>query len=176
NEFIFLSLYFYHNITINKKKNILVICISAFLIFCFVDSILYGFQQKNSGFGPLVVECLFFLIIILYYFYERMKFVIPTPIYKLSSFWISVAFLIYFSGTFLLFLASNSSMVHDENFVKNYNIIYGSVAILKNLLIVGGIFVHRFAKKDDLFETISPDIDLDSFQPFSQSTNLPGRK
>ena len=175
NEFIFLSIYFYHNITLPRKNTILLICISAFLLFCVVDYLYFGTKGINLAFGPLAIECLFFLLVILYYFYQRMKFVALIPIYKLSSFWISVAFLIYFSGTFLLFLAS-ISMVHDDNFSIQYNVLYGTVAILKNLLIVVGLFVHRFSKKDDLFETIQPGIDLDSFQPFDHNTNLPNRK
>ncbi|MEO6547355.1 MAG: hypothetical protein ABIN94_05125, partial [Ferruginibacter sp.] len=149
---------------------------SLFLIFCLLDYLFYGTQGTTPGSGPLVVECLFFLVVILYYFYEKMKFVASTPIYKSASFWLALAFLIYFSGTFLLFLASGSSMVHDQNFIRNYNIIYGTVAVVKNLLIAVGIIVHRFSKKDAQIDLLTANLDLDSLQSLNQNTNLSGRK
>ena len=153
----------------------LIFSIPVFLVFCIWDYVFYSVQGTKTRFGPLAIESLFFLLIIVYYFYEKMKFIASNPIYKLASFWILVAFLIYFSGTFLLFLSS-ISMFNDKNFIKQYNIIYGSIDILKNILLLGGLFIHRFIKVDAGYEALKPDVDLDSFHPIDKNRNLTNPK
>ena len=175
NEFIFLTIYLYKNIVSIKKRKLLIASIPIFLIFCIFDYIYYKNKGSNSKFGPLTVESLFFLIVIVYYFYEKMKFIISSPIYKSSSFWISVAFLVYFSGTFLLFLTS-ISMINDKVFLKQYNIIYGSIDILKNFILVIALLINKFSKIDSSTYSIKPNVDLDLFQPFNENPNLFSQK
>ncbi len=163
-EFIFIGLYYYNNIVLRYKKPILVVSIISFLVFSIIDFAIN--QNIKSHFIPLAIECLFFIIVIVYFFYEKMKYIITVPIYKLSSFWISVAFLINFSGTFFLFVSS-ISMIDVPGFRDQYKIIYGSVTIIKNILLCFGIFVNKSNEGPQNNEVIQPNVDLETFNPFT---------
>ena len=62
-------------------------------------------------------------------------------------FWFAVAFLINFSGNFLLFVYSETSK-KDPDFNTNYTIIYSTVTILKNLLLCLAITMKEYPNKN----------------------------
>lgn len=168
-EFFFLSRYYYINYTYKNKLNLFIISNLIFTVVALTD--LFINPGKKSFYLPLAFECLFFVLIILYYFYEMMKFIESTPIYRLPSFWISIAFLVYFSGTFFLYL-SYYSVLNDPEFRKQYQIIYGSVAIIKNILLSIGVFVYKNISTFDRNSAIHPNVDLENFNPLSNNSNL----
>lgn len=159
-EFILLSLFYYQCITSKLKKYFFPLAIISFLILSYWD-----FTTSKPGefnFILLVTECLFFLIIIVYFFYEKLKYNFSVPIYYSPEFWVSVAFLIYFSGNFFLFLFSRP-MFNDANFKIHYTLIYSTVTIIKNIFLCTAIVVNKDMvnyqkKRRKLFN-----IDLDSF-------------
>ncbi|MES2430867.1 MAG: hypothetical protein V4556_08005 [Bacteroidota bacterium] len=116
------------------------------------------------SFYPQLVECIVFLFIIMFVFYEKMKIDLSIPIYQLPVFWISIGFLIYFSGNFFLFLYSKNSIQNDD-FKVLYHIIYGTVTIIKNMLICIGIYLTRYIKKPINQSDEFIDLDLDPFNP-----------
>ena len=126
---------------------------------------------NNFTFIPLVIECLYFLLVIVYFFYNKIQNDLNTSIYFQPVFWISVGFLIYFSGNFFLFLFSRS-MINDPEFRIQYTIIYDSVTIIKNIFICTAIIVH--AKNDDQLGNSNKNIniDLDTAYPLIKNTNL----
>jgi multisubunit Na+/H+ antiporter MnhB subunit len=115
----------------NVKKAALfsVICFS---ILCISD---YIFSQTPSiAFIPLLTECSFFIVLIIYFFFEKIKQDANEPLFNTFIFWFAVAFLINFSGNFLLFVYSETS-IKDIDYKTNYTIIYSTVTILKNILL-----------------------------------------
>ena len=70
---------------------------------------------------------------------------VEEPIYQRSIFWVSVAFIINFSGNFFLFLYSKNSF-NDEVFQRQYTIIYSSVTILKNILLCISLLINENRK------------------------------
>lgn len=90
------------------------------------------------------------------------------PIYTKAIFWISVAFIINFSGNFFLFLYSKSSY-NDEAFKTQYTIIYTSVTIFKNLLLCISIFIKDQNETSTSANFI--DVDLDSFHHIKNHHN-----
>jgi hypothetical protein len=55
-------------------------------------------------------------------------------IYASINFWIIISFLIYLSGTFFLYIYSESR-INDKTFIKEYIIINSSFIILKGILL-----------------------------------------
>lgn len=160
-EFTLLCFFFSLNIKRYTLSRYLPILVLPFSFFCIYDYLTA--PQPGFAFLPLVIECLFFLIVITYIFYEKMKFSIEEPIFVTSLFWIAVGFIVYFSGNFFLFLYSRSSY-NDEAFKIQYGIIYSSVTILKNILLCIGVT----RKKERVIKNINSSFDshIDPFSPF----------
>ncbi len=143
-----------------KIKYTLIFSTIIFIAFCF-----YNYTQnlhKEFDFMPLVVECLFFTFFILYYFYDVMQNSFKVPLFQLSSFWISVAFLIYFSGNFFLFLFTKS-MEHEPNFEMQYTLIYSTMTIVKNILLCIGVIVNNNNTLKIDSDTIPVNLAFDDF-------------
>jgi len=160
-EYTLLSYFFSLYISNKIVKKVLRFSPIPFIIFCVYDFI----QAKEStlAFLPLIFEYLVLLIFIIYFFFEVMQATVVEPIYYKSIFWISVAFIINFSGNFFLFLYSNISF-NDEIFRTHFTIIYSSVTILKNILLCIGVSRKESEKIENSME-LGPD--FDSFQYFN---------
>ncbi|MEX0635297.1 MAG: hypothetical protein WD135_00910 [Ferruginibacter sp.] len=63
------------------------------------------------------------------------------PLYQTISFWICVAFFLYFSGTFFFFLLSQSSL--DPQFKNQMKLIYGLVVLSKNIILSLSLFANE---------------------------------
>lgn len=151
-----------------KSKQFIVLSICLYLIYWIYN--FYTSKFSEFDFMPLVVECLFFTLLIVYYFYDVMQRNATIPLYQLPGFWISVAFLIYFSGNFFLFLYSKS-MMNQPGFNNQYTIIYSSITILKNILLCIGLIVNKNLAATPKPSIVPRDLNLDSFQPFNKSIN-----
>lgn len=168
-EFTFLC-FFYNSCLVNKcRKVVAVVAVSLFLLYSAYD--FYISKPDEFTFIPLVIECLFFLLIIIFYFYEKIKYSIATPIYYSPDFWISVAFLIYFSGNFFLFLFSKS-MYKNPNFKTEFTIIYGTITIIKNIFLCIAIFVNANSIQQQNKNNRPIDVDLGSFNPLTNKPNF----
>ena len=168
-EFSFLSLFYNYTIVNKLKKTFFLFCVTAFILYSF-----YDYSKSKAGqfsFIPLVIECLFFLLVIIYFFYEKIKYNVSASLYYYPDFWISVGFLIYFSGNFFLFLFSKS-MFNDPDFRFQYTIIYGFVTIIKNVFICMAIVVNANIEDQASKANKIIDIDLGTFNPLTKSTNL----
>lgn len=58
-------------------------------------------------------------------------------------------------------------MINDPVFRKQYQVIYGSVTIIKNILLIIGIWVHHNNDADIQIAQIQPNVDLETFNPFT---------
>jgi hypothetical protein len=165
-EFIFLSIFFYYSLSNKYRKWIFIIWSIIFFSYS-----IYDYNISKSGyfsFIPLVIECLFFLVVIVNFFYEKIQYSISAPIYNSPVFWISVAFLIYFSGNFFLFLLSNS-MFKNQNFKDLYTLIYSSVTIFKNIFLCVAVITNRELVNQQQMEAKPIDIDLGTFNPIKKN-------
>jgi hypothetical protein len=140
-------------------------------VFIFILFSIYDYYISAPGhfsFKPLVLECLYFLSIIVFFFYQKIQISTSTPIYNSPVFWISVAFLIYFSGNFFNFLLSNS-MYNDQKFKVLFTIIYSSVTIIKNIFLCSAVITNRDQVNQQQMEAKPIDIDLGSFTPLKKT-------
>ncbi len=168
-EFILLSEFFACYLRLKAKHLFRVVSCILFIIFSFIDY----YNAKTSvefSFIPLVVECLFFVLVIVYFFYEKLQYSVSTPILHTAEFWISVAFLLFFSGNFFLFLFSKSSL-NDPGFREQYVVIYGSVTIIKDVLLSVAIVIRAYLNEGENRLGKNIDIDLGSFYPLNKNTN-----
>jgi Na+/H+ antiporter NhaD/arsenite permease-like protein len=83
--------------------------------------------------------------------------------FLLLFFWFSVAFLINFSGNFLLFVYSETSN-KDVDFKINYAIIYSTVTIIKNILLCVAVTMKETITTK-ISNKLQPDIELTIFNP-----------
>lgn len=138
-EFSFLSMIFYYSLRPKRLKKIILVLIVIFLLFSIYD---YIVSDKNKlGFRSHVVECLILLFYIIYYFYEKIQTNTIIPIYQTNLFWIVVAFIIYCSGNFFVFLYSDQQ--NDKRFHDQFTLIYSTFTILKNILLCIGVIIKQ---------------------------------
>ncbi len=90
-----------------------------------------SFDSLPSGLESILVlsYCLFFV-------YEKMT---STDFSFNGSIWITIGFILFFSGTFFLFILSQNNF-KDSSFVMTYGYIVAIFNIIKNLFITIGIF------------------------------------
>jgi hypothetical protein len=163
-EFIFLSLFYYH-ILIGKLKRVVI----PVAVLSFVTHSVYDYYTSKSGeftFMPLVAECFFFILVIVYFMYEKIQYSVSSPIYYLPSFWISVAFLIYFSGNFFLFLFSKS-MFNNPDFREQYTLIYSTVTIMKNIFLCTALITNSNLVEHEKNTGRRIDVELGAFNQFA---------
>ena len=90
-----------------------------------------SFDSLPSGIESILVlsYCLFFV-------YEKMT---STDFSFNGTIWITIGFILFFSGTFFLFILSQNNF-KDSSFILTYGYIVAIFNIIKNLFITIGIF------------------------------------
>ncbi len=132
------------------------------MIYSIYDYFLYG----NSDFVnyPTIVEFLIFIILIIYFLFEKMQYSYQEPIHHSIYFWISVGIFVYVTGSFFYFLLIINSRTEGVDFNKVLLIIISIVTVVKNL-ILGLAFLKN--ENDDVSKTddinIPSDLNLDNF-------------
>ncbi len=156
--------YLFHLYIKNRiARKILLFSIIPFVIFCIYD--FFQASKPALPFLPLIYEYLFLLIFIVYFFFEVMQQSVMEPIYNKAIFWISVGFIINFSGNFFLLLASVNSF-DNEAFRNTFTIMYSSVTILKNILLsISSAIKENINNSNNDFDAMSLDPDLEPYQP-----------
>lgn len=145
-------------------KNAIVVKILKYSLYVFVPVCIYFYVITNSSrFStyPSIIEFMFFIVILIYFFYEKIKTVIIYPLYQSHTFWICVGFFIYFTGNFFFFLFSNTTS--DKSFITQLNIIYSFVTIIKNIILSVSLLVNEPVELNDDELHIPTDINLDEF-------------
>ena len=162
-EYSLLAYLFFLYIKNKVIRKILIYSIVPFAIFA-----LYDYLTANKPalpFLPLIFEYLILLIFIIYFFFEVLQETVVEPIYHKSIFWISVAFILNFSGNFFLLLSSVNSF-DNEAFRNTFTIIYSSVTILKNVLLCISVYIKENKNESDSFTHITIDPEFDKYLPY----------
>ncbi len=160
--------YYFYTVLVHKKvKYFLNVAVIFFTVFSFYDY--YISTESQNNFLPLAIECLFFIFIIIYYFYEKIQFSLLTPIYLSMNFWVSTGLLLYFSGNFFLFLYSKTAEKNDV-FKLQYNLVYDVFTITKNILLCIAVVINYYSVSVISKLNLPPDANviLDSFSPINK--------
>lgn len=170
-EYLILSFFYWHLIRSVVVRRILLLSNIPFVAFC----LFIYFQTDNARFhyGPTLIELLVFIIVIIYYFFERMRLSVATPVYQTLNFWISVGLFVYFSGVFFYILLVETYYRKSDRILNELKLISCSVVILKNLILGFATTVKEAAEGSEEYEFNIPlDMDLDSFESFTPKNNL----
>lgn len=133
-EFILVSLYLFPLIPIKIKKSIFILFSSIFAITLFTENFLIdnqSFDSISTGVSSLLI-----LILSIFYLFSRVTYNSNPESVKIdSSFLIVSSFILYFSGTFFIYILSKNNFL-DDNFRSSYSLINGLVLVSRNLIIV----------------------------------------
>ena len=119
----------------------------------------FFYNESSLNNYSLVAESLFFIVFLIYFFYEKMKTVVHYPLYQSITFWICVSLLIYFAGNFFFFLFINSNA--DKAFLSQKKIIYSFVTISKNIFFCLALFASEDNESELERIEIFADVNLD---------------
>ncbi len=148
------------------KKTILFTVI-PFWFYCIYNFFVSERDTFNNY--PALVEFAAFILIIIFYFYEKMNIVSSVPLLKSISFWLCVGLFIYFTGNlfFLLFITSTK----DKDLLNQMFLIYTIVTISKNLILGSAWFANEQVQTDADIIQMPENMNLDDDFTFTQNTN-----
>ncbi len=138
-EFALISIFLIRNLQNQWIKKLIFFNILLFTAFGIIDYVIKDKTSFNNS--PSIVSSLLLIFYIVYFFYEKMKTVVMYPLYQTISFWICVAFFLYFTGSFFYFLLSQSSL--DDQFKTQMRLIYGMVTVSKNIILSLALFANE---------------------------------
>lgn len=159
-EYSFFCYFIYLILPKNFIKKMVPFLWIGFVLLALVD-ILYISEQKDFDSFAIGIESIIILLLCISYLFSEIRGSNSLLIYSTFNFWVVIAFLIYFSGTFFLYLLTNK-MAGDRSFHKFYFIINISFNILKNILLC----VAMTMKSNDTVKpqnAMIPDLDDDLF-------------
>ncbi len=158
-EYSILAYLFYLHTKNKIIRHALLYSIVPFLFFCVLNYL--NSAKPGIPFLPLVFEYLILLAFIIYFFFEAIQVVVTEPIYHKPIFWVSVGFIINFSGNFFVLLSSIKSF-DDVEFRDVFTVIYSSVTILKNILLCISLTVKETSTDNQTIDYLSLDNELDT--------------
>jgi hypothetical protein len=136
-EFIVLSAYLFKELNTVKFRlfiKISSLVFGAFVLFDIMTGTLNEFDSIPTGVESILILCSSLLVL-----YER---IIKNEEYNVSSIWISVGLVLFFSGTFFLFILSESNF-NDSAFSETYSFILASFKIISYILFSIGIALEN---------------------------------
>ena len=160
--------YFFYLLIIPKfLKNLLIFSVTLFLGFCIFDY----FESNSAVFNnyPALVEFSIFILIIIYYFFQKMNVVSGVPLLSTISFWFCVGLFIYFTGnlSFLIFIRYTK----DHALINQMQLIYSCVTIAKNIILAAAWFAHEKLQTDADIIQLPENMKLDDDFTFTNTTN-----
>ena len=167
-EYAILVYYFSILIQNNLIKKVILFSVIPFWVY----SIINFFVSEHDTFNnyPALIEFSVFILILLFYFYEKMNIVSSIPLFKSISFWLNVGLFIYFTGNlfFLLFITSTN----DKNILNQMFLIYSCVTITKNIILASAWFANERVTTDADIIQLPDNMNLDDDFSFTNTTNL----
>ncbi|MBI1779811.1 MAG: hypothetical protein HYR66_00285 [Sphingobacteriales bacterium] len=134
----------YFSIISGEKSRKLVIFSSIGITVYFISQIFIGHNSGN--FNSMNVAVLAILVITwsIVFFYEQLTKPADNSqlfLYSSPAFWVVAAYLIYFAGTFFLFIYSqNKDLAKGSDAYIQYNLINGVFVLIKNILLSVAMF------------------------------------
>jgi len=130
-EYSILTIFLYRNIKSDIFKKIILFCSSLFLAYAFFEFFQSNLQEFDSI--PSGIESLLMICYCIFILFEKIKEPDSLFLYNTPIFWIVVGLILYFSGTFFLYIYSQNNLKNPE-YVKTYDFVNSAFGILKNLL------------------------------------------
>ena len=132
-EYSIISLFLFKLIESRQFKNVIKLGSIFFLLAGVLDIYTSSFTDFDSL--PSGLESILILAYCLFFIYERIT---ATSFSFNGTVWISTGFILFFSGTFFLFILSQNNF-KDNSFILTYGYIVAIFSIIKNLFITIGV-------------------------------------
>ena len=152
-EFFLVSFYLFHLIKSRNRKTIFISFTSLFSITLFTENILI--QNQNFDSISTGVSALLILVFSLIYLFSKVNYNSNPENFKIDgAFLVVSSIIIYFSGTFFIYILSKNNYF-DENFRSLYSLINATVLITRNLIILAAFIseLRLYWKKDTFINT-----------------------
>lgn len=135
-EYISLTAFVYSLVVSKSIKKIILVGSLVFISISILDIYTSSFKSFDSL--PSGVESILILSYTIFFIYERFS----SPSFTLDGFvWIGIGLILFFSGTFFLFILSQNNF-NDSTFLVTYGYIVASFNIIKNLFFSLGILSY----------------------------------
>ncbi len=158
-------LYFFYQII--KSKFFKKILLSLIPIF---TSLTILFYLKGLETYPFILEFFIFMIILLYYFYEKLRFVTSYPLLKSISFWLNIGLFIYFTGNFFYLLFVGTSK--DPGVIKKLLITATLVNVVKDIILSLAWLAREPNPTENTELRLPDDLHLDDIPLTNQTNNF----
>lgn len=146
-EYCLLTYYIRSRIRNKTLKSLILILSGLFLIVSIIRISGHYFNVYDSLSNGL--ESILLIIYSIFYFFEQISKPSHIFFYAIPEFWIIVAILLYFSGTFFIDTYAQG-LIEDQSFKVQYSVINNSFGILQNLLFGVAMIVNGGDKINDL--------------------------
>jgi hypothetical protein len=125
-------------------KKILIALTIFFVLFSLYDLT----QSKAEYFDsiPTAVECIILMGCAVYYFYEQMKQPNSLFLYNTPIFWIVVGIMLFFAGSFFIFIYAQSNSNSPE-FKLTFKLISAILTFIENILFLIAFLIARNQSK-----------------------------
>ncbi|WEK35842.1 MAG: hypothetical protein P0Y53_25430 [Candidatus Pseudobacter hemicellulosilyticus] len=133
-----IAFFFYGNIISKTAKKIIIASYLFFLAYAIYDYIRQPLESFDSI--PSAIEATLIIVFSIFYLFEQIKTPRVFFIYTLDKFWIITSFLIYYTGTFFLFIFAEAYFA-DPDFGDNYSFINSLFLLLKNVFFCIGLLI-----------------------------------
>jgi len=167
-EYSFFCLFIYLVVPKGLLKNLIPVLWFGFIAFEFIDLV---FINKGKGFDSIAtgIEYIIIIFLCVCYLFVQLRKANNLLIYSTFDFWVIITFLIYFSGTFFLYIMAEG-LRHSLIFRQQYTIINASFNILKNILLCVAMTM-KLNNEATSQKSHIPDLDDNSFIP--ENVNFP---
>ncbi len=128
--------FFYYYILLNANAKARKFVFPIWLCFFIISIIDFFFVNKMDDFDsfPSGLQTILIISMCVYYLFLQIKGTDNLYVYSTANFWIIITFLIYVSGTFFLYIMTET-MKHNRAFQIQYLVINSIFNILKNVLL-----------------------------------------
>ena len=155
-EYILLTIYI-RRIVRNKTFRTIIL-VSLLLFVPYFTYNLFGPYYKQYDSVSTSLESILLLIYAIFYLFEQITKPSHIFFYSIPEFWVIVAILLYFSGTFFLGLYAAGQLETNKVFYYEYQVISATFDILKSLLLGVAMVVKGNIKDKNI-----PIINLDEY-------------
>jgi hypothetical protein len=152
-EFILVSLYLFPLIQLRIKNSIFITFASLFAVTLITENILI--QSKSFDSISTGVSALSILIFSIIYLFSRVNYNSKPESFTIDgSFLVVSSIIIYFSGTFFIYILSKNNYF-DENFRLSYSLINSLVLTTRNIILLTAFITELIPnwKKDTFSQT-----------------------
>jgi hypothetical protein len=139
-ELIFLSYYLSLILKANQAKKLL-----GFLTLIFIGTAIFDLTKSNSQTFdsiPTVLECLIIILFSVLFFYEQLKSTEAIFIYSNPNFLIVVGLILFFSGSFFVFIYAQNYWGSAE-FTKTFQLLTAFLSLIENIFFLIAFIIAK---------------------------------